>query len=192
MRIQRDNRCREEGQAAAWSHTARQQERCWVYSFPAPSSPCAIQSLAGRGSPTGPASCWRPGLCNLAAGLHDLRKNRPSACSGWGQSPLRCSAGLTWPPQGTLSAHSLLSHRANLSLFSRVPVSSLPPSCLSPPAPSLPCLRPASHTWLRSLLKVAGPSMPGDLPSLGLAQPGTAAPEGRREMECGPGQESCW
>lgn len=117
---------------------------------PAPHSPSQVW-----GPRLGPASCWRPGLCNLAAGLHNLRKNRPSACLDWGQSPLRCSAGLTWPPQGTLSAHSLLSHRANLSLFSRVPVSSLPPSCLFPPALSLPCLRPASHTWLRSLLKVA-------------------------------------
>lgn len=35
----------------------------------------------------GPASCWRPGLYNLAAGLHGLRNHRPPACSGLDPGP---------------------------------------------------------------------------------------------------------
>lgn len=56
--------------------------------------------------------------------------------------------------------------QANLSLFSRVPVSSLPPSCLSPQALFLPCLRPVSHTRFRSLLETAGTTIFGEFPSL--------------------------
>ena len=51
--IKRDDHCREEGQVATWSHTAREQKRRWASSFPTPNSPCPIQSLAGLGSPTG-------------------------------------------------------------------------------------------------------------------------------------------
>lgn len=53
-----------------------------------PQTPSTPSSLPWSGSQVlGPASCWRPGLYNLAAGIPDLRNNRPSACSGLGPGP---------------------------------------------------------------------------------------------------------
>lgn len=174
---------------AALSHTAREQKRCWTSCFPAPNSPLPQPAPLGSGvpcwglHPAGGLVCVTWQLVSMSSGKID----RQAAQAG----PSPCFAGLTWPPRGALSAHSLLSHQANLSLFSRVPVSFLPPSCLSPQALSLPCLQLASHTWSRSLLKAAGTIIPGEFPSLGLSQSGTAAPVGGREKECGSGQESC-
>lgn len=132
---------------------------------PAPSSPSRAW-----GRRLGPASCWWPGVCNLAAGLHDLGNNHQPA-RGRAQSPLRCSAGLTWPPQGTLSAHSLLSHQANLSLFSRAPVSSAAFWSLSPGPVSPVSLASLPHPVQKRLnLKAACTIIAADFPSLGLSR----------------------
>lgn len=77
------------GPVAAWSHAAREWKRCRGSCFSAtnsPPTPACFQPLLSRGPELRPASCWRPGLCSLAAALHDLG-NRPWACLGLGLAP---------------------------------------------------------------------------------------------------------
>lgn len=150
------------------------------YSFPAP-TPLPHPVLEGLGSPISlhPAGGL---VCDLAAGLlGDLRKNRPSACSGWGQSPSG-SAGLTWPPRDLICPFSPFPPTNLLPLFK----SSASAPSLSLSRPVFLARRRLSQHLGQELPKVLGPSMPGDSSFAGgLAQSGTAAPEGRREMEVG-------
>lgn len=93
LRIKRDHHCRgpERASGCLESHSKR-AEKMLDFLFPSPKLPLAPASPSWVWGPMlGPASCWRSGLCNLAAGLHELRKNRPSGRSGWAQSLLR------WP-----------------------------------------------------------------------------------------------
>lgn len=85
---------------------------------------------------------------------------------GAGPGPASCSSGLTWPPQGALSAYSLLSHRLISPSFQEFlfPLCRLRVSLSGPPF--LPCLRPVSLTRFRSFLKTTGTTIFEEFPSL--------------------------
>lgn len=118
VRTAKDSGCRNpERPGLAWSHTTREQASCWAM------PELFVHQLASLGSGL-LSEAWSvfPGLWQNAAEMF-----------GAGLGPTWCgSAGLSYlSPQGLICPFSPFP-QTNLSLSWKVPVSSPPPSCLSP------------------------------------------------------------